>query len=355
MRYFEKIDGLRFVAIFFVLIEHFAPLIGHKISAGYYGVDLFFVISGFLITNILLVSKGNVFTSYKNFVGRRTLRIFPIYYITIFAFILVGYEPARDYLLYLATYTFNYAWLYFDIPDTALNHFWSLAVEEQFYLFWPFLVLPFRKKTKALFYVIIIITALCFVQLTFRVIESVNMYNYVGIFPRAGSLTMGALGGLLFNKKLLSDSFFSSKLIELFVISLLVVSLLVYYPGKEFVLALTSLYLVLKATHSNFSFPYLNRLLSSPKAIFIGKISYGIYIFHHPISYFLTTLYILPWWGTVNFELLGKYSFIENYLWLFLFPFFVILSIIMAYFSNKYIEKPILSFKDVLFAHKKEV
>ena len=81
MKRIDQVDGLRFIAVVFVLIEHFASIIGKYISAGYYGVDLFFVISGFLITGILLNSKGTFGSVYKKFIGRRTLRIFPLYYL----------------------------------------------------------------------------------------------------------------------------------------------------------------------------------------------------------------------------------------------------------------------------------
>jgi peptidoglycan/LPS O-acetylase OafA/YrhL len=140
-KYFDKIDGLRFVAIAFVLIEHFANDIGHRLSAGYYGVDLFFVISGFLITNILLKSKGSFKQAYTKFLGRRTLRIFPIYYLTIGVLLLLSYDTYKHDALYLLTYTFNYAWVYLDIESNSLSHFWSLAVEEQFYLFWAYVLL----------------------------------------------------------------------------------------------------------------------------------------------------------------------------------------------------------------------
>ena len=84
MKHYKQLDGLRFIAVSLVLVEHFATFLGRHISAGYYGVDLFFVISGFLITNILLRSNESFGKTYKNFIGRRTLRIFPIYYLTIF-------------------------------------------------------------------------------------------------------------------------------------------------------------------------------------------------------------------------------------------------------------------------------
>lgn len=143
--YFEKIDGLRALAIGFVLVEHFAPSVGHRVTAGYFGVDLFFVISGFLVTNILLRSRGSFLSAYGKFVARRTLRIFPLYYLVLGILLLTGHQPARDQILYLATYTYNYAWIALALPTGYLTHFWSLALEEQFYLIWPPIVLCLRR------------------------------------------------------------------------------------------------------------------------------------------------------------------------------------------------------------------
>ena len=144
--YYPKLNSLRAIAIILVLIEHFAYAIGSHFSAGYYGVDLFFVLSGFLITNILLKKNDNTnFKNWVNFIGRRALRIFPIYYLTILLLLILDYQPLKKELLYVATYTYNYAWEYFELPLSNISHFWSLAVEEQFYLVWPIIVLSFLK------------------------------------------------------------------------------------------------------------------------------------------------------------------------------------------------------------------
>ncbi len=148
MKHFKQLDGLRFVAVFLVLIIHFATIIGMHFSAGYYGVELFFVISGFLITTILLKTEEPFGIAYKKFIGRRTLRIFPIYYLTIFILFIIGNKYVHEYLIYCLTYTYNY--IYFKVPVNSISHFWSLGVEEQFYLFWPFLILSLRNNLKLL-------------------------------------------------------------------------------------------------------------------------------------------------------------------------------------------------------------
>ncbi len=203
--YFQQIDGLRFVAIFLVLIAHFATQVGDKFCAGYYGVDLFFVISGFLITNILLKQHGSFTANYKNFIGRRILRIFPIYYLTIFILFISNYKPSHDFLFYFLTYTYNYAWAALDIPLNSLSHFWSLAVEEQFYLFWPMLILSLKSKPKILLITITTIAIVCSFQLLFSIFPTVVKYNGVGLFPQANSLSIGAIGAFILNRNILPE------------------------------------------------------------------------------------------------------------------------------------------------------
>ncbi len=197
MKHYGKIDGLRFIAIALVLVHHFSYSIGRNFTIGYYGVDLFFVISGFLITLILCKSKGNFKSAYKNFIGRRTLRIFPIYYLTVLILYLLNLEVVRNYLLTILTYTFNYTIAYNKLPLTPISHFWSLCVEEQFYLFWPFIVLPLRNNYRYLVWAIITISIFSFSQLAIGYISWMKPYYYLHLFTRMGSLGLGALAAML--------------------------------------------------------------------------------------------------------------------------------------------------------------
>lgn len=349
MKHFEKIDGLRSIAILFVLVEHFAPSIGHRISAGYYGVDLFFVISGFLITNILLESRGSFLAAYGRFMGRRTLRIFPLYYLTIGFLLAVGYQPCRDALPYLATYTYNYAWIKHELPTSMLSPFWSLAVEEQFYLFWPFLILSFRNRRRVLFGLITGIAALCFVQLTSSPFEAVEPYNFVGLFPRAGSLCLGAMGALIRRRSNFLDELFKNLLLEWIVLAGLVATLLTSFDLKYLVLGLGSLYLVLKASHSEFQSSLFNRFLSHPWALHLGKVSYGVYIFHVPIGLYINDTIIEPWWWTIDFASFGRFEFLREAAWVIALPLYSGLAVGLATLSHRFLETPILSLKDRWF------
>ncbi len=158
------LDGVRGLAIFFILAYHFtlgmtgpgvaARAFAKAASAGWCGVDLFFVLSGFLITGILLKSKDSGYR-FTNFYGRRALRIFPLYYGTLFvafaAFSSItkwvgNLDEARDAEPWLWLYGTN---IFVALRGDwfPLSHFWSLAVEEHFYLFWPAIVFWCDRRT----------------------------------------------------------------------------------------------------------------------------------------------------------------------------------------------------------------
>ena len=145
-KYRPDIDGLRALAVSLILLFHIDY---SSLQGGYIGVDFFFVISGFLITSILLKTKGSFKTMYINFLARRSLRIFPLYYFAILIFVIIGHPVVLENIGYLLTYTFNYRYPLITQAN-PLGHFWSLSVEEQYYLFWPIIVLALRHHIKIL-------------------------------------------------------------------------------------------------------------------------------------------------------------------------------------------------------------
>jgi peptidoglycan/LPS O-acetylase OafA/YrhL len=151
------LDGLRGVAILLV-IPHNADIFSNSAPwlwpmalaahAGWIGVQLFFVLSGFLITRNLLAARGHAHY-FRSFYARRALRIFPLYFLTLFVALVllpywVHYSPgalsSHHHQVWLWTFTSNWAQP-FGADVSGFSHFWSLAVEEQFYLLWPFVVL----------------------------------------------------------------------------------------------------------------------------------------------------------------------------------------------------------------------
>ncbi len=161
------LDGIRGLAIIAILIQHLFP--SHAYSPDWLlnallilrnqlwvGVDLFFALSGFLITGILFdtLDSPNYF---RNFFGRRCLRIFPLYYGFLGALLLITpvfhfdwHGQAYRLLTYTPTIPFRYDWSQNPSPFIELTHFWSLAVEEQFYLFWPILIFWLKSRRSIL-------------------------------------------------------------------------------------------------------------------------------------------------------------------------------------------------------------
>lgn len=147
--YIPQLDGLRAIAVMLVMVWHWVPA-SHWDGGpqwGTLGVQLFFVLSGFLITGILLRARddagheANLTAVVKSFYMRRFLRIFPLYYAVVIAITALDAYAARESFWFNITYTSN---LYFFMRDSwysNVSHFWSLAVEEQFYLVWPWVIL----------------------------------------------------------------------------------------------------------------------------------------------------------------------------------------------------------------------
>jgi peptidoglycan/LPS O-acetylase OafA/YrhL len=354
MKYFERIDGLRFIAIALVLIEHFASIIGKYFSAGFYGVDLFFVISGFLITSILIQPNDMGFKrNYINFIGRRTLRIFPIYYLTVAILWVFNLPIVREKLVWLLTYSQNYAWIIFHVPlDTPIIHFWSLAVEEQFYIFWPLLVLSLKKNPKVLLLIIGSIISLGYAQWIFGLVPYLNKYNGFALYTRMGSLALGALGAVLSTHYKLPKNLFQSKVVEYFAFIILVIVLVTDFKVKVLLAGLLSLYLVLKAANFNFSINLINRFLRNEKVIKIGLVSYGIYIFHLPLAHYFTVYIFNPIWSNIDFSAFGQFEKIRWHSWIIKLPLYSALSVLMANLSYRYVETPILRLKDRYFKYE---
>ena len=162
-RRFLALDGVRGLAVIAVLVTHASYAIHNRIvfrvfQMGWTGVDLFFVLSGFLITGILLDTRSAVNRA-GSFYARRVLRIFPIYYLTLGLALLAQARWAwvaadadmptlGSRLPYLFYYTnFISLWHHGIAHQTLLSHFWSLAVEEQFYFVWPLIVWHISTKT----------------------------------------------------------------------------------------------------------------------------------------------------------------------------------------------------------------
>ncbi len=209
------LDGVRGLAILAVMASHLFAVnvdaggtvvraIGHAVYYGWMGVDLFFVLSGFLITGILVDSREEP-GYFRNFYMRRVLRIFPLYYGVLFALLLL--TPALGIqwhgifiplLLYLQNFQ-NYNRYTFSLaPGVTLNHLWSLAIEEQFYLLWPLLVFAARARLRVLRLALVL--SVC--ALLFRFVLMAQWGNayaaHHSMFARADALLLGGVLAMLY-------------------------------------------------------------------------------------------------------------------------------------------------------------
>lgn len=347
--YNKQIDGLRGLAIIGVLIFHFINFDNVYIGRLPFGqgVNLFFVISGYLITKILLINKENIRQGkssltrvIKSFYLRRSIRIFPIYYLTIFFLLYIDFQNVYDVWEWLVTYTTNF---YVSIDSHpyigSFNHLWSLAVEEQFYLIWPFLILliPIRLIERL---IIVIILG----SIVFKISYFINLGNSSALNAHtiscADSLGFGALVAYwsIYKPELITKI---NNIKFSVLLSFLPFVYFVVYPrdydfvvivGNNFLFSIFAFGIVLRASQSKFTF-VSKYILESNLVIHIGKISYGIYLYH----FFMPDFYnqMIDWFP--------KYFYLESpfkTFWLFAF------SLLFAEFSWFLFEKPILRLKN---------
>jgi peptidoglycan/LPS O-acetylase OafA/YrhL len=212
--HYPALDGVRGLAIIGVLLYHSCPdlsdhwrslgiFLNRLASFGPFGVDLFFVLSGFLITGILLDTRGNKHY-FKNFYARRVLRLFPVYYL--YLALMMTVIPLLHRILHtsIAEYSGNWWWYLtyfcnwksnFSWGDPGLGHIWSLAVEEQFYLIWPVVVLIAGRRYLAWVCAILIVQAI-----VLRCVWSAEGAPWNQIYrltiTRWDTMAMGALAAL---------------------------------------------------------------------------------------------------------------------------------------------------------------
>jgi peptidoglycan/LPS O-acetylase OafA/YrhL len=357
MRYIKQLDSIRAVAILLVLIAHWVPSEWMaRLNTGSLGVDMFFVLSGFLISWILLANRERAEkelsgkrTELKNFYIRRTLRIFPIYYLLIFSLLFFHDSTAsvidKAYPYYL-TYTTNFYFFSIRAWDPALGHLWSLAVEEQFYLIWPTLMLfVSRKYLKYVIYGFIIIGVSS--QLFLR---GVFMIQYL-TFSCFDSFGLGALLAwyLVYEPGSLGKFYKFLKIPALFGLALFVTAFVqtkwprfpMLRTGNSLIALFILTYIIYKERTGNMKFGFI---LNSRVMIFIGKISYGIYLYHGVLPHYIS-LFAKKFFH-VDVSTLGTPV-------LFLINSSVVL--LVSWLSWKLIEKPILSLKKYFEYDKNKV
>jgi peptidoglycan/LPS O-acetylase OafA/YrhL len=309
-RHIRSLDGLRGIAFLLIFVRHYA-VSGHLSSktmrfvenagsAGWMGVDLFFTLSGFLITGILLDTRDQPHY-FRNFYARRALRIFPLYYGFFFVLLLLTpfvhlqWRPGHiAYLFYAGNLAGNLDSSLTQIkPAVEMLHFWSLAVEEQFYLIWPFLVLAIgsRKTLVRTCFALSAVGLLLRIAIMVRFPQTGAEWTYAQLPTHMDGLLAGALAAIWFRELPLQAIL--ARVRWLLPISAVILAVIIAYSG-----------------HPNFNsfgmtvlgFPVLavffacilllslkpgtlsNRIGSVSFLRFVGKYSYGMYIFHYVFS-----------------------------------------------------------------------
>ncbi len=332
MKYRPEIDGLRALAVIPVILFHAGI---ELTSGGYIGVDVFFVISGYLITSIIIseIDKNNF--SLSNFYIRRAKRILPALFFFLFLSSIVAFFILPPHLLkdfgqslfansiFLANIFFYIETEYFnDFSETAmLLHTWSLSVEEQYYLFFP-LILMFFYRFKFLLILAITIFSLI---LSEQFISSNAPFSFYMLPTRFWELGVGSLISLLFNKfsfnpknKLINELFPLLGLI-LIIIPIFIFDKFTEFPGFNALIPVsgTALIIIFSSTNNT-----VGKILSNPYLVRIGLISYSLYLSHYLVITSLRLSLV---------EISNLYNLILA----------ILMSVLLALISYKFVETPI--------------
>jgi peptidoglycan/LPS O-acetylase OafA/YrhL len=296
-KHIPALDGVRMVAVFLVILYHF----GFEAVPGGHGVIIFFVLSGFLITWLMLgeqAATGSV--SLLGFYRRRTLRIFPAFYAFWFAVVLLGVLRTGDGPSAHAWSSFFYVSNYYSAlnghPANAFSHTWSLGIEEQFYLMWPFIFLCCRGNLGLMTRVLVAVIAGVAIHraaLTY-VFEVDESYIYSAFDTRVDQLLIGALAAVLLKRRVLRR--FWSRACAHPVAPVVPLALLVasvaygenrvahYRDVVGFTLA-PLLYAVMIVQVVSLSASRTWSWLDSAPARFLGRISYPLYLYQQVTLY----------------------------------------------------------------------
>jgi peptidoglycan/LPS O-acetylase OafA/YrhL len=345
--YYKQIDGLRFFAVLGIMMFHWlhiAILNSYSLIVSNIAIDLFFVISGFLITGILLmlrrqVEEEHITTSQalKNFYVRRSLRIFPIYYLFIMICAVINLGNVRHIYPWLLTYTTNFLML-FQKDLGPYSHLWSLAIEEQFYLIFPlFLLWIPRQYIKPILLSCLILApisrwfTLCYF--------SQPLSAYLIPFCCTDALCIGALLAHVIYHEKNSNSLLHKK--YLLALGLFIFFICCYrfaFISKKDMAAMiffrTSIsiccaWIVAGAVQGNHH-KLASKILENRAIVALGKLCYGLYLFHQIAPYITAFLFRLLPLNNTSLRIIEIEKITLNFL----------ITVLLACLSWYLIEKP---------------
>jgi len=333
IKYRSEIDGLRAVAVIPVVFFHAGF---NLFSGGYVGVDVFFVISGYLITTIILKELDKKTFSLKNFYQRRARRILPalifvVLVSSVISFIFLTRSELGSYfrsvistLLFYSNVHFYKTSPYFKEESDLepLLHTWSLSIEEQFYIAFPIILLIFYRFFKKYIFLLFIfgfVVSLFIAQ--FLALKTSGTLNFYFTFSRAWELALGAMCAYLNIYKNLSYSSLSRNLLSLIGITMILISIFIFnrqtlYPSFYTLIPTIGTALIILFANEN---TYVKKILSIRLFVILGLVSYSFYLWHQPVLAF----------GRI---------FFENFL-IFQKLTLLLLALIISIFSYHFIEK----------------
>jgi peptidoglycan/LPS O-acetylase OafA/YrhL len=302
-RYRPDIDGLRAVAVMLVVLYHAFP---EAMRGGFVGVDIFFVISGFLITRIIARELDLGRFSLVGFYNRRIRRIFPALIVVLAAVLVLGwlwmlpaaYAQLSSDVFASAAFFANIALLlqsgYFDVEAAKkpLLHLWSLGIEEQFDLFWP-LILMLAARLRLSLLAVCIVIGLATFALNVALIGSHPVATFYLPFTRAWELLAGAAlacGWINLSQTEAASNLRAGMGMSLIAVAAAFLDTNSAFPGWWAVLPVLGGALLLSAPHAWGS----RHLLASPAMVWIGLISYPLYLWHWPLLVFLALIKFAP-------------------------------------------------------------
>jgi peptidoglycan/LPS O-acetylase OafA/YrhL len=363
------LDGVRGLAVLMVLLFHFVGTVPPSSSVeraivgvtnyGAYGVELFFVLSGFLITGILYDSHSHP-RYFRNFYMRRILRIFPLYYgvLVLVFFVAPLIPPLRGATINDLVDRQAWAWLYAvniyiarqgEWSFSYLDHFWSLSIEEHFYVFWPLVVFLLARRPRALIAVSLAITLCAMLARLIGSLVGLSWWTTYTLTPfRLDGLALGAFlavmarqpGGAGWLAQALRPAL---KVVGGLLAITFVWTHFVSQGGLAFVLPVrAALILMLLACLLVWAIVVPERsatarFFRSRVMVFLGTYSYGLYLYHHFISYYLTAsrtdLQLAAWLGSHAAAVAMQATLGAS------------TSVALAYLSYEVFEKPFLRLK----------
>lgn len=328
VNYLPSLNGLRAISILIVIYRHtfWLQLKSDSFLNGDFGVTIFFVISGFLITSLLLKEKVIKNTiSLKRFFIRRALRILPLAYLYLFVMLILNAFglvtiPVSDYLS--GFFYFN-NWY---TQTSYINHYWSLSIEEQFYLIFPFFLKRLHLKFYICICIILLLSAPVITYLSMHPVFHPQVFFSLRPLIKFHPIIIGSLIAIILFQRIILFEKFASLFVKLILLVLIFATYKIASPAdinKVFCSIFISIFIVLNLfPKKDFIYTLLNfRLLN-----YIGLMSYSLYIWQE-----LFTFENMPWQNA--FPYTGSKAF--NLTALF----------IVAYLSYNYYEKPFLKLK----------